>query len=252
MLKSFLDNSGLLVLGTAVALVWANLARDSYVEFSHAIHFIVNDIAMAFFFALAAKEVVEATAPGGALHSPRRAAMPLAAAIGGMVGPAAIFLWMTIAFDRPDLERGWAIPCATDIAFSYLVARLILGAAHPAIPFLLLLAIADDALGLAILALFYPAGPLRLVELAVVLEKRPHVTGVPGDFLENVPARVHQQLILGGTTPLLRIQTIDQRGDVLLAGGVVARAPDRVVEALLNVYDDQRDAVHLSDRLRLR
>ncbi len=46
---------------------------------------------MAFFFALATKEVVEATAPGGALHSPRRAALPLAAAVGGMLGPALIF-----------------------------------------------------------------------------------------------------------------------------------------------------------------
>ena len=102
---------------------------------------------MAFFFALATKEVVEATAPGGALHSPRRAALPLVAAVGGMLGPALIFLRLTIVFDRPNLERGWAIPCATDIAFSYLAARIVFGAKHPAIPFLLLLAIADDALG---------------------------------------------------------------------------------------------------------
>jgi NhaA family Na+:H+ antiporter len=52
------------------------------------------------------------------------------------------------------------VPCATDIAFSYLVARLIFPANHPAIPFLLLLAIADDALGLLLLAVFYPSGPL--------------------------------------------------------------------------------------------
>jgi NhaA family Na+:H+ antiporter len=59
---------------------------------------------------------------------------------------------------RPELARGWAIPCATDIAFSYMVARLIFPSTHPAIPFLLLLAIADDALGLIILAIFYPSG----------------------------------------------------------------------------------------------
>ena len=87
--KTFVNNSGLLMLGTLIALVWANLARESYVRFAHNLHFIVNDIGMAFFFALAAKEVVEATAPGGALHSPRRAAMPLAAAVGGMLGPGA-------------------------------------------------------------------------------------------------------------------------------------------------------------------
>lgn len=60
------------------------------------------------------------------------------------------------------LGSGWAVPCATDIAFSYLVARLIFGAGHPAIAFLLLLAIADDAAGLVILAVFYPSGALQL------------------------------------------------------------------------------------------
>ena len=124
---------------------------------------------MAFFFALAAKEVTEATAPGGALHSPRRAAMPLAAAVGGMLGPALIFVTLTIVLDRPNLERGWAMPTATDIAFSYLAARIIFGAKHPAIPFLLLLAIADDAIGLLIIAAFYPTGPLRPIDLAVLV-----------------------------------------------------------------------------------
>ena len=165
-IHAFVDNSGLLVLGAAIGLVWANIDRGTYLRLSQTLQFGVNDIGMAFFFALATKEVVEATAPGGALHSPRRAALPLTAAVGGMLGPALIFVWLTIVFDRPDLERGWAIPCATDIAFSYLAARIIFGRKHPAIPFLLLLAIADDAQGLLIIAAFYPAGPLRPVELA--------------------------------------------------------------------------------------
>jgi NhaA family Na+:H+ antiporter len=152
-LAVFIDHSGLLVAGTVIALAWANVARESYERVAHALHFAVNDIGMAFFFALAAKEVVEATAPGGALHSPRRSAVPLIAAVGGMAGPAAIYAVLVLAFDRPELMRGWAIPVATDIAFSYLVARVIFGARHPAIPFLLLLAIADDALGLLVLAL---------------------------------------------------------------------------------------------------
>jgi NhaA family Na+:H+ antiporter len=117
--RTFLDNSGLLVLGGVIALVWANISRDTYVRMAQTLHFSVNEIGMVFFFALATKEVVEATAPGGALHSPRRAALPLAAAVGGMIVPALIFLWLTIFLDRPNLERGWAIPCATDIAFSY-------------------------------------------------------------------------------------------------------------------------------------
>ena len=165
--KTFVNNSGLLVLGTVAALVWANVDHAGYVAMSHVLHFPVNDVGMMFFFALAAKEVVEATAPGGPLHSPRRAAMPLAAAVGGMLGPALIFLALTIVFDRPNLERGWAIPTATDIAFSYLAARIVFGARHPVIPFLLLLAIADDALGLLIIAAFYPTGPVRLIEFAM-------------------------------------------------------------------------------------
>jgi hypothetical protein len=71
--------------------VWANVDLDSYDRLIHVTHFAVNDIGMASFFALATKEVVESTAPGGALHSPRRAGMPLLAAIGGMAGPALIF-----------------------------------------------------------------------------------------------------------------------------------------------------------------
>src|SRR5687767_8087761 len=167
--NTFVNNSGLLILGSVIALVWANADRGSYVRFASSIHFLVNDIGMAFFFALATKEVVEATAPGGALHSPRRAAMPLVAAVGGMLGPAVIFVTLTIVFDRPNLERGWAIPTATDIAFSYLAARIIFGAKHPAIPFLLLLAIADDALGLLIIAAFYPTGPLRMIDFTLFL-----------------------------------------------------------------------------------
>ena len=79
------------------------------------------------------------------------------------MGPAAVYLGGALLLGRwSDLSRGWAIPCATDIAFSYLVARLIFGSGHAAIAFLLLLAIADDAAGLMILAVFYPTGDLHL------------------------------------------------------------------------------------------
>ena len=66
------------------------------------------------------------------------------------------------------LSNGWAIPIATDIAFSYLVGRIIFGAKHPAVGFLLLLAIADDAAGLVILAIFYPQGDLSPEWLAII------------------------------------------------------------------------------------
>ena len=141
-----LDNSLLLLAGTAAAVIWANLDVRSYDRIAHPLHFVVNDIGMAFFFALAAKEVFEATLPGGALASPRRAFAPLAAAVGGMVVPAVIFVGLSWIRGPADLARGWAIPCATDIAFSAMVAHLIIPSGHPAIPFLLLLAIADDAL----------------------------------------------------------------------------------------------------------
>jgi Na+:H+ antiporter, NhaA family len=167
--RSIVDNSVLLVAGAVVALVWANLQHESYARFSHALHFVVNDIGMVFFFALATKEIVEAMLPGGALSSPREAAVPLFAAIGGMAAPAALYT-LQIALDgRPELMRGWAIPCATDIAFSYLAARMVFPPSHPAIPFLLLLAIADDALGLILLAVFYPSAPLSALKLAAFM-----------------------------------------------------------------------------------
>jgi NhaA family Na+:H+ antiporter len=77
-----------------------------------------------------------------------------------MVMPAGIYLASAFALDHSEMVRGWAIPTATDIAFSYLAARLIFPRGHSAIPFLLLLAIADDAMGLIILAVFYPSGEL--------------------------------------------------------------------------------------------
>jgi NhaA family Na+:H+ antiporter len=164
-----LEHSLLLLVGTAVAVVWANVDWDSYEAVSHPLEFWVNDVGMVFFFALAAKEVFEATLPGGPLASPRRALSPLAAAVGGMTAPALIYLALALTRGPADLARGWAIPCATDIAFSAMVARLVFPAGHPAVPFLLLLAIADDALGLAILAVFYPSAPLSPVALVALM-----------------------------------------------------------------------------------
>ncbi len=165
-----LENSLFLIGGTAVALVFANLDYESYHHLVHTkaaphinLHFIVNDVLMCFFFALAAKEIWEALLPGGPLSSGKKAATPLIATLGGIVGPAGLYLLGVIFFGATELTRGWAIPCATDIAFSYLVARLVFGKGHPAIPFLLLLAIADDAAGLIILAVAYPTGDMNLV-----------------------------------------------------------------------------------------
>lgn len=164
-----IDNSLLLVAGAVAGLAWANLAPHSYERVTHALHFAVNDIGMVFFFALATKEIVEAALPGGPLASRREAAVPLLAAVGGMTVPALLYAAQATLAGRDDLMRGWAIPCATDIAFSYLAATMVFPRRHPAIPFLLLLAIADDALGLVLLAVFYPSGPLSMLNFAAFM-----------------------------------------------------------------------------------
>jgi NhaA family Na+:H+ antiporter len=163
------SNSVLLPIGSIIGLAWANLAAASYEAFARSAHFAVNDVGMTLFFALAAKEIVEATAPRGPLHPLSKAATPVLAAVGGMLVPAAIYLSLTSATGQYGLARGWAIPSATDIAFSFLAARWLFGRRHAAVPFLLLLAIADDAIGLVVLAVFYPAGAVRPVEFILIL-----------------------------------------------------------------------------------
>lgn len=183
------DYSLLLIFGALLALVWANLAPDSYKSFhdivlfkdffiGHAhvdadghvhreltLHYLVNDVLMALFFAIAGKEVWEAVIlKNGSLRG-RKAITPLFGTAGGMLGPIAVYLGlaMILGSDVYDaVARGWAITTATDIAFSYLVGRIVFGARHPAVQFLLLLAIADDAMGLIILAIAYPSGELNL------------------------------------------------------------------------------------------
>ncbi len=187
----------LLISGAIIALVWANLDAGSYHHFveyviwdhapighlhsaedGHAayrtltLHYLVNDVLMALFFAIAAKEVWEAVIlKNGSLRG-KKAATPLIATVGGMLGPIAVYLGIAYFLGSTTYDavaNGWAIPTATDIAFSYLVGRLVFGAGHPAVRFLLLLAIADDAAGLLILAIFYPSGDLAPIWLLLSL-----------------------------------------------------------------------------------
>ncbi len=182
----------LLIIGALAALAWANTNPESYhhfVEFvliddffighlhddghghvtrTLTLHYLVNDVLMALFFAIAAKEVWEAIIlENGSLRG-KKAATPLIATAGGVLGPVAVYLGLAAFLGSETYDavsKGWAIPTATDIAFSYLVGRLVFGAGHPAVRFLLLLAIADDAVGLLILAIFYPSGDLAPVWL---------------------------------------------------------------------------------------
>ena len=184
-----------LMAGVVVALLAANLAHESYEQLLHwmpfgalsafghdvSFHFLVNDVFMVFFFGIAAKEITESVLPGGSLNPPRKALNPLMATLGGVVGPVAVFflgLWAcflvgiyTPAHDFGALARGWGIPTATDIALAWLVARFVFGKGHPAVDFLLLLAVADDAIGLGIIAVFYgnPELPAQPQYLALVL-----------------------------------------------------------------------------------
>lgn len=119
-------------------------------------HFLVNDIFMVLFFGVAAKEITEACLPGGALNPPSKAINPLCGTLGGVLGPVGVFFGLNALFGEAAWSNGWGIPTATDIALAWLVAKLIFGNGHPAISFLLLLAVADDAIGLGIIALAYP------------------------------------------------------------------------------------------------
>jgi hypothetical protein len=80
------SNSVLLPIGSIIGLAWANLAAASYETFARNAHFAVNDVGMTLFFALAAKEIVEATAPGGPLLSVSAALVASLAAVALRVG----------------------------------------------------------------------------------------------------------------------------------------------------------------------
>ena len=124
----------------------------------------VDDGLMAVFFALVAMEIKREIREGG-LSTPSLAALPVVAALGGMLGPALLYLAFT--WGDSDAMRGWAIPTATDIAFA-LGTLFLLGPRVPASlkVFLLALAIIDDLGAIVIIAMFYTAD-LSLLALAL-------------------------------------------------------------------------------------
>ncbi len=168
-----------LIAGVIVAALWANLDPAGYFQFNHEhflgpfnFHFVANELFMALFFGIAAVEITQSCLPGGDLNPLNKAINPLFATLGGVAGPVAVYFLLNRVAGSPALVNGWGIPTATDIAFAWLAARLIFGSGHPVISFLLLLAIADDAIGLAIIAIFYPdpsvpTEPLWLIIIVV-------------------------------------------------------------------------------------
>ena len=157
-----------LLIAAVIALIWANAPfGETYEEFwethleiavgsfhfEHTLREIVNDGMMAVFFFVVGLEIKRELVLGE-LRDPKRAALPVMAALGGMVAPA--ILYLIIVAGEPGASRGWGVPMATDIAFSVGVVAL-LGRRVPvgAKLFLLTLAIADDIGAITVIAIFY-------------------------------------------------------------------------------------------------
>ena len=162
--------SGIVLLIAAIAaIVWANSPwSETYfsildmhisvdlpgIHFEETVQNFINDGLMAIFFFVVGLEIKRELVVGD-LKDPRAAALPVMAALGGMIVPALIF----IAFNASaggEAVRGWGIPMATDIAFALGVVAL-LGSRVPsgAKLFLLAVAIADDIGAIAVIAIFY-------------------------------------------------------------------------------------------------
>jgi NhaA family Na+:H+ antiporter len=161
-----------LLVATVAALVWANVGPDGYASvWDHALavgggdlelrldlrHW-VNDALMAIFFFVVGLEVKRELAVG-ALRERRAAMLPALAALGGVVAPALIFLAITAGTGD---GAGWAIPAATDIAFAVGVLALLGDRVSAGVKLLLLtIAVVDDIVAIAVIAVFY-AGDLSL------------------------------------------------------------------------------------------
>ena len=171
----------LLLVATVVALVWANspwggsytALRDTTVG-PAALHLDLTlgawaaDGLLAVFFFVAGLELKREFVAGD-LRDPHRAALPVVAAVGGMVLPALVFVLVNLRTGSGALG-GWAIPTATDIAFALAVLAVV-GTHLPMAlrTFLLTLAVVDDLLAITIIALFYTRDLEPLLLLAALL-----------------------------------------------------------------------------------
>ena len=158
-----------LLVATVVALIWANTAGDSYTSFwstsftlglgDHVLTTnllaVVNDALMFLFFLLIGLEIKRELAIGE-LSDRRVAALPLAAALGGMILPAGIYLAINAG---TPVESGWGIPMATDVAFALAVLSVLRSRVPQAIwAFLLGVAVIDDIGAIIVIAIAYSGG----------------------------------------------------------------------------------------------
>lgn len=214
-------SGGIVLLVAAVtAMIWANSPlRDSYTALWHTpvsfgvgplvfkkdLHFWINEGLMVLFFFVVGLEI-RREMHQGELSELKRAALPVAAALGGMIAPALIYLSLN---RLPETHSGWGVPMATDIAFAVGVLALLGKRVSAALRVLLLaLAIIDDIGAIVVIALFYSAGVQWLglaigaagVAGAFALQRigvrNPIVYAIPG-------ATVWGGLLLAGVHPTL-------------------------------------------------
>jgi NhaA family Na+:H+ antiporter len=195
-----------LLIATAAALIWANSpAAHGYHAFwetrvalsfgdfsiSESIHFLVNDGLMTIFFLVVGLEI-RREMHEGALATMRLAALPLAAAFGGVLVPALIY---SIANTEPALRAGWAVPTATDIAFAVGVLALLGKSVHANLRILLLaLAVIDDIAAVIVIALFYSEGVrgsgLAIAAFGLLLVLAFQRAGIRSAFAYVIPAAI--------------------------------------------------------------
>ncbi len=162
---------GLIIVGAAlIAVVLANSPlgedyfglRETYITLGFgelawkiSVGKFTADGLLAIFFFLVGLELKREFV-SGELRDPRKALVPVVAAVGGVLVPAGLYLFIVNSMGEPDAARGWAIPIATDIAFALAVLALV-GTWLPLAlrTFLLTLAVVDDLIGITIIALVY-------------------------------------------------------------------------------------------------
>ncbi|MFA5630494.1 MAG: Na+/H+ antiporter NhaA [Porticoccaceae bacterium] len=259
-----------LLVAAATALVWANSPwADSYhalwhtpvsisvgsVAFSESLHFWINDALMTVFFLVVGMEI-RREIHEGALSSIRLAALPVAAALGGVAVPALIYLALNLDTAR---QAGWAIPTATDIAFAVGVLAL-LGKSIPGNIriFLLALAIIDDIIAVLIIAFFFSGGldytGFLVAIPGILLVLGFQWIGIGSAYAYIIPGAIlWAGLLMTGAHPTLAGVVLG-----LMTPAVPIRMREKPLELLARVANDllgrntasKRDSIHLMQHLR--